>query len=138
DSGNLADEIADIPRRRFKLLTAAGLCIRPSRRADCLAVNQQVDARLSFVTAAANQETDKFAFNFELGRSQFARRSIAAQEAVHQPFPQKAAYRHLSRQRTLCRSSAKCGARHLPMPIIITLKVSQENVVAIGRGLDVA
>src|SRR5262249_46342853 len=68
DDDDLADQIANIPGVPIKLLTAAGLIIRPGGGARDFAVEQQVDAGFSRILAAADEEVDECSLNLELLR----------------------------------------------------------------------
>ena len=58
-------QILHIPRRRLERLRPARLGIRPGRRADDLAIDQQVHARLVRESTAADEEYEVFAAHGE-------------------------------------------------------------------------
>ena len=68
----LPHEIAHVPRVPVESFAATRLVIRPRDRAHDLAIHQQVDARLPFVLAAADQKANELPLDREFGGSQRA------------------------------------------------------------------
>src|SRR6202035_1338134 len=63
DDRVLADEVGDVPRMPVEPFAAAGPIVGPGGRAHALAGDEQVDARLVRVHAAADKEINVFALD---------------------------------------------------------------------------
>src|SRR5207249_6321495 len=109
------------------------------RGADDLAADEQVDARLAGVLAAADEEVEVVALDLELGRSERADGGVAAAEAVDEPLAEEAGDRHLARQRALRRPGAEGSAGGGPAGGVgVALEVGEEEVGTIGGAKDEA
>lgn len=75
------------------------LVVGPGGRADDLAIDEQVDARLAFVVAAADEEIQEPALDGEFRRGQFSMRPVLAQVRIDEPLASKSADLLLRRQR---------------------------------------
>jgi len=129
--------VRNVPGSRLQTLRTAGPVVRTGRGAGDAAVDQQVDAGLAGVGAAADQEPQVSPLDAELGRGEGARRAIAAAEGVHQPAAQVAADRHLPGQRSPRRSGAEGCAGRLPRAVVDSFEVRQEDCPAPPRAVRV-
>ncbi len=92
-------------------------------RAGDLIADEEIDARLTGVVAAADEEVDPFALDAELGRGQGAGGGVASEVAVDQALAEKAADAHLVRQ------GAPSGA--------VPERLARGGPVAVGRALEI-
>jgi hypothetical protein len=91
DAGRLAFELADIPGGPVELLAVgAGGGARDA------GADEEVDAGLIGMVAAADEEVDVRALDFQLGRGKRACGFVAAGKAVDQSLAAKAANGHLA------------------------------------------
>src|SRR5437016_5316710 len=120
--GRLTGQISDIPPVRLELFRAARFRIRAGCRAYSLSADNQINAGLPWIVAAADQERDIFMRDLELGRSKLSCRDVAAGEAVHQTLTPESCYFHLSRQSPFGWALAKGCPRGFPVAVGVALE----------------
>ena len=69
---SLSDQMAYIPRLPVEPLAAAGLIVRPGRRADGLFIDQELHTRSAREFASADQEIEKGPLDLERRRAKSA------------------------------------------------------------------
>src|SRR5216683_6401466 len=89
------------------MFAAAGLVIGTRRGASNLAFEQEVHAGLAGILAAADEELDVTALNFEGSGGERAGRFVAIEKGVDQPVAHEAIDLHLIRQSALRRAGAE-------------------------------
>src|SRR5579862_4946799 len=123
-----AGEFTDIPLRRFQMLAAARVCVRSSRGTDHVSVEQQVHAGLAFPAATADEKLQILALDFKRGRSQRARRCVAAIKRIHQAISVETVDRHLVRQSSVSRPGSKRVAACGPSAVIGSFEVLDQDI----------
>ena len=114
DGREFAGEIGHVPGVPVEVFGAAGLVVGAGRGADHFAGDEQVDARLAFVLAAADQKVEVVAFEFEFGTRERAGGFVATEEAVDEPFTLESGDDHLAWECPLCGPFAEGGSRGGP------------------------
>ena len=110
------------------------LVVAPGGGSDDLAIDQQVDARLALVVAAADEKIEEPALDGKFRRSQFSVRPVLAQVRIDEPLAGKSAHLLLRRQRAARRALAKCLAFDGPLAVVLTLEISDDDRLARLRG----
>ena len=123
DPGRFSGQIAHVPGLPIEMLA-----IGAGGRANRLAVDEQVNAGLARMIAAAEQEIDIAAFDPKVARGERADRAIPFEKAVDQSVPRKAAHLHLIGQRATSGPRAESLPRGLPRAVIGSLEIGDENI----------
>ena len=134
EDGLLPLELGDVPRGPFEPFRAARFVVRPGGRADDRAADEEVEARLAGILAAADEDVQVPPLDRERWRGERARGVVAADERVDQAAAFEALDVHLPGERPPRRGCPEGRADGRPPGVVVGLEVGDDEVGAVGGG----
>ncbi len=120
-------QILDIPSLPIEMLASAAGS-RSGRTLDDATIDQQLDARLGRMMAAADQKIDEGPLDFERGRNERPLRSVTTQVTIHQPVAKKSGHGHLIGERAVRRRLSERVPFAAPSAVIIPFEIGDNEV----------
>ena len=122
----LAKKLADVPGVPAEPLRASWFAVRTGCRANGLAVDHQVDARLAGIASAPDQEIQIRPFDAKRRAGQGPGGVVSAVERIDQTPAKITGNGHLSGKRPLRRAWAECVAGGRPAPVARPLEIGDQ------------